>query len=93
MSENNAMRTPLSKEISPMEITFDKMYACIDMHETATACIPFSLFSYYIIAPININPISTGSDNIRVVVHSSFHGIGRMRNTVIYTSVNKVYRA
>lgn len=35
MPENNAMRTPLSKEISPMEITFDKMYACIDMGETA----------------------------------------------------------
>lgn len=84
MSENNAMRTPLSKEISPMEITFDKMYACIDMHETANACITFSLFSNNIIAPININPISTGSENIRVVVHSSFHGIGRMRNTVIY---------
>lgn len=37
MPENNAMRTPLSKEISPMEITFDKMYACIDMGETANA--------------------------------------------------------
>lgn len=84
MPENNAMRTPLSKEISPMEITFDKMYACIDMGETANACITFSLFSNNIIAPININPISTGSENIRVVVHSSFHGIGRMRNTVTY---------
>lgn len=51
MPENNAMRTPLSKEISPMEITFDKMYACIDMGETANACITFSLFRIILLLP------------------------------------------
>ena len=93
MPENKAINTPLNKEISPMEITFDKMYVCIDMGETANACITFSLFSNNIIAPINISPINTGSENISDVVHSSFHCVGRMRNIVIYNIVNSVYRA
>ena len=51
MPENNAMRTPLSKEISPMEITFDKMYVCIDMGETANACILFRFSRIILLLP------------------------------------------